>query len=132
MSAHLIPNLAMSVQHPSFQTPWCDGRDIGLSGFPLNSLCFPLGFWGFLLAALPPGGANAVRHVFCQVLVTFCFRPFRTVVPNLFGLLFHQRNSALPGVPLKYPLMCILPVSRWFHQSSQVPYVERPSTPPGP
>ncbi|CDQ81868.1 unnamed protein product [Oncorhynchus mykiss] len=52
----------------------------------------------------------------------------QTVVPNLFRLLYDQLNFALPG----YPLMCILPVGLWSHESSQVPRVDRPSTPRGP
>ena len=51
-----------------------------------------------------------------------------TVIPNLFLLLYYQLNLALPGVALEYPIMYILPVGLWSHESSQVPLVDSPST----
>lgn len=59
-------------------------------------------------------------------LVFYCSgsQPFLvTVPPTEFG----SARSALSCV--KYPLMRILTVSLWPHESSQVPTVDRPSTP---
>lgn len=52
-----------------------------------------------------------------------CNAASRSVVPNLFCLLYQQLNFALPRIPLKYPPppMRILPVSLWSHKSSQLP-----------
>ena len=60
-----------------------------------------------------------------------CWLYVRAVIPILFPLLY-QLNFDLPGVPQKYPLMCILPVGLWCHDFSQVPPVDRPSIPRGP